>query len=250
MQTYNIGVIIQARLGSSRLPQKMLKPFFEDQTLLDVVLGKFTNFKYPIVLATSTSSIDDAIEAAAKDYPIEVFRGSETNVLKRFIDAAEKHKIDVVVRVCADNPFLSIDYIEDLIDAYQKSAKEYISFQSIDKIPTIRTHYGFFSELVELQALKKIQIQTEQSLYLEHVTNFIYENPDKFSMSFLPIPFTENEGIRLTVDTIEDFELCQEIYSNTINEVEELTSEYIVEYLLTENKYMSLMHKQIEEHKK
>lgn len=246
----NIAVIIQARAGSKRLPNKMLNPFINNQNLLEIVLDKFINFKYKVIVATSSEKQDDAIEKTSKKKSIDVFRGSENNVLNRFIETAEEYNIDVVIRVCADNPFISVDYIYDIIEAYIETPKEYISFQTENKTPTIKTHYGFFAELVELKALKKVRAKTNEMHYLEHVTNYIYENNSDFSTRFLAIPFKENNRIRLTLDTYEDFETCQKIYYNNMNEKDALTPEKLVKYINENKEYLDLMQNQIENQKK
>jgi|SRR5690554_3194248 len=246
----NIAVIIQARTGSKRLPNKMLKPFINNKSLLEVILGQFIDFKYKVILATSTKKQDDAIEEIAKKKNITFFRGSENNVLRRFIDAAEENNIDIIVRVCADNPFISIDYIYDLIASYKASPAEYISFQTTNQTPSIKTHYGFFAELVELKALKKTTKRTDDSFYQEHVTNYIYENENEFATRFLAIPFKENQKIRLTIDTIEDFKLCQNIYLANSSKKEALIPENLVEFLSKDEEYLTLMHQQINNQKK
>lgn len=169
-------IIIQARTGSTRLPQKMLKTFYEDKSLLAIILERFKKFDCPVILATSTNENDSALEFIAREHSIKVYRGSENDVLSRFIDAAGINQSEVVIRVCADNPFLSIEYIKKLIDEYQKHPQNYISFQTREGTPTIKTHYGFFAELVEVETLKRVKNMTNDSYYHEHVTNYIYEN--------------------------------------------------------------------------
>ncbi len=247
-----IGVIIQARTGSTRLPNKMLKPFYESDLLIDTILKKFEVLvsDMPVILATTTNEKDNILEEYANKYNLMCYRGSEDDVLKRFIEAAEKYNINVIIRVCADNPFLSVDYIKHLISVYQNAPSNYISYQNSDGMPTIRTHYGFFTELVELSALKKVASLTNEKLYQEHVTNYIYDHANEFSINLLKIPFSENNSTRLTIDTIDDFMISQEIYTDLKKQGKDIEPSTIMTYLNVNMKYFNLMNEQIKNQKK
>jgi spore coat polysaccharide biosynthesis protein SpsF (cytidylyltransferase family) len=247
--TLKIGIIIQIRTGSTRLTNKVLLPFIEDNLLIDVIFEKFIsiNKKIPVIIATTVSLKDNIIEEYANKYNFSVYRGSEEDVLTRFIDAANHFKVDVIIRVCGDNPFLSIDYIENLInDFYENPEVDYISYQNKNGIPTIRTHYGFFAELVKLTALKKITEQTHVKFYHEHVTNYIYEHTKNFSVHLLNIPFDENDSVRLTVDTFEDFNLSKEIYKYFKELKKEISPENVMNYLNKNSYYIDEMAIQIQ----
>jgi spore coat polysaccharide biosynthesis protein SpsF (cytidylyltransferase family) len=249
----NIGIIIQIRTGSTRLPNKVLLPFYGNDLLIDVLLKKFFKLKstYPVIVATTTNSKDDIICDYALKHHLTVFRGSEDDVLKRFIDAADFHKIDTIIRVCGDNPFLSIEFIENLIKEFQKNDNfDYVSYRNKMGIPTIRTHYGFFAELVKLSTLKKVIEQTEETLYHEHVTNYIYNYKQKFKIHLLDIPFEENEKVRLTVDTLDDFNLTKEIYRHFMETEEMLSPENIMQYVTQNQAYLDIMNKQIQQQTK
>jgi len=214
--TNNLCFIVQARLGSTRLPNKMIIPFFKQRSVLDVVLEKLKlNFpNIQIILATSISDENDTLEQVAKRYGCDVYRGSEEKVLERFIDAAIHFNQKNIIRVCADNPFVDVKEIKRLIDYVQKNdVVEYVSF-TVNGIPSIKSHFGFWVEFVRLDALQKIANMTKETVYFEHVTNFIYENPSLFSIHFLEVDSKLNEckDIRMTVDTKEDFEMLAYIY--------------------------------------
>jgi spore coat polysaccharide biosynthesis protein SpsF (cytidylyltransferase family) len=207
-----IGVIIQARTGSTRLPNKVLLPFYEKETILDIIVKKLKELQLPIVLATSTSTSDNILREFAEKHGVYFFQGDEHNVLKRFVDAAVEFDFDVIIRVCADNPFLSIEFAKQLVESYKRNPVEYSSFFTSQHIPVIKTHYGVFVEIVKLTALQKVLDLTTEKLYLEHVTNFIYAHPNLFSISSLPMPFPECDHIRLTIDTLDDFNFVNDIY--------------------------------------
>jgi spore coat polysaccharide biosynthesis protein SpsF (cytidylyltransferase family) len=247
-----IGIVIQARMGSSRLPGKMTLPFYNDFTLLDVILDKFKQVskEIPVIVATTENVKDDVIVNCAKKHNLISFRGDEQNVLARFIAAAENNELDVVVRVCADNPFLSIRFINNIIEAFKQKELEYVSYKNEEGVPTIRTHYGFFAELVKLSTLKKIETLTEEKIYQEHVTNFIYSNPHLFQLNLLDIPFSENDKVRLTIDTREDFDLAQHIYSELMHSKGNVEPETVMAYLEEHPEYLDLMYEQINAQKK
>jgi spore coat polysaccharide biosynthesis protein SpsF (cytidylyltransferase family) len=236
------GIIIQARTGSTRLPQKITLPFYQDSTLLDIIIDRIKPLGYLIVLATSNRIEDQTLKKVAEKHKITFFAGDENNVLKRFIDCAEANDIDVIIRVCADNPFIQADYIDQLLKEYIKNERNYLSFFTDSGIPVIKTHYGFFSEVVQLNALKRISELTTDKLYLEHVTNFIYANPDKFSIGKLPLPFNErNEEIRLTIDTLEDFKLASSLY----RKYKDLNPSDLIEKIITGQEFLNIMKEQI-----
>lgn len=212
-----ITIIIQARMGSTRLPKKMLLPFEEQKGVLEILIDKILHLKseISIVLATTTNPADDALATSAQQKNILVFRGDEDDVLKRFIDAAEQFNVQRIIRVCADNPFLDINALEELIAfCNQFDTFDYVGFK-VNQLPSIKTHFGFWTEYVSLDALKKANRSTDLKFYHEHVTNFIYENPNDFSIHWLLVD--ENaEGrtdIRMTLDTKEDFENLKQLYS-------------------------------------
>lgn len=212
-----LGVIIQARLGSSRLPNKMTKPFYQEKGVFELLTSKI-RFAFPdlkIVVATTTNDRDNELVDICKKLNVKYHRGSENNVLLRFIETAEKYNINKIVRVCADNPFLNMLALKELIDYGDQLSYDYISFKSSEGKPTILTHYGFWAEMLTLQALQKVLNLTNNPLYLEHVTNFIYSHPMDFNLDFISIStkIETYDKVRMTLDTLDDFNLLQEIYT-------------------------------------
>ncbi|MES2837156.1 MAG: glycosyl transferase family 2 [Bacteroidota bacterium] len=248
----NISIIIQARTGSTRLPKKMVLPFYNGKSVLELLIEKLkANFSIPIVLATTVNPSDDAIEAIAKAHNILCFRGDENNVLKRFIDCATHHKIETVIRVCADNPFLEVDFIKQLIEEYNSKSVNYISYSTANAIPAMKTHFGLFAELVELNALKKAAELTTEALYTEHVTNYIYAHPETFTLKFIQIP-TElaKYSIRLTLDTATDFKNLEYIYDKLSKLNKEFSHQNILLLLKNEPNLLLLMKQEIENNSK
>lgn len=245
----DIKIIIQARTGSTRLPQKMILPFYENQGIFSLILSRLTSSikKENIILATSTSENNDVLVDIAESYGVNCFRGSENDVLQRFIDAATEFKAEKIIRVCADNPFLDIDYLNFLMNNFAESDCDYMSFSTSNNIPTIKTHYGFWAEAVTLNALQKVKSMTDESLYHEHVTNFIYANPDVFKVMFHKISekIENHDDIRLTIDTKTDFDIQKEIFNIIYKEKPSFNAFDLVDFLEKNQHYMKVMKEEI-----
>ena len=212
----NIGIIIQARLGSTRLPGKILLPFYSEQTIIDILMSKLHQTKASkVIVATTTDPGNDPLVAHLQANNELVFRGSENDVLDRFIKAAEAYQLDGIIRICSDNPFMDPDGINTLLEKAQHSKADYIGFW-INDLPSIKTHFGFWGEFVTLDALKKVAFTTDDQQAHEHVTIHIYTHPEEYCCEWIDCPdFIQGRNdIRLTVDTQEDFENAQRVYAD------------------------------------
>lgn len=243
-----ISFIVQARGGSTRLPNKILLPFYKGKSILELMIEKLKQVTdTDIIIATSVNPNCDVIEQTAIANGVKCYRGSENDVLQRFIDAAEYFNTDRIIRVCSDNPFLELTSIEKLVDsAKSQDRADYISF-NIGGSPSIKTHYGFWTEYVTLGALKKVKLLTTEPLYHEHVTNFIYANPDKFNVQWIdgPESILKHPDIRLTIDTPEDFQNAQKIFSDICSNNQYPAIDEIVNYLDEHREFYKKMKEQI-----
>lgn len=242
-----IGIIIQARIGSTRLPKKMTKSFFNDKGIFELITEKIL-YSFPnttIVVATSSNPVDDEIEKLCLKLGVQCFRGSENNVLQRFIDAAVKFNISKIIRICADNPFLNMLALKELIEYSTYSNADYISFKTSLNKPSILTHYGLWAEYISINALLKVSKLTQDRFFTEHVTNFVYSNENLFDIDFILIPYTieQHSNVRLTLDTQEDFLLLQEIYKNVPNI--DISTEMLIQTVVKHEKWTEKMNKQI-----
>ncbi len=248
----DIGIIIQARTGSTRLPNKVLLPFYNDQSILELLILRLTALcSVPLVVATSSLSSDNSIKILCEKLNIPCCRGDETNVLKRFIDCSHHFRFKTVIRVCADNPFLEPQYINALIEVFKTQNSDYISYRSSDGTPAMKSHIGVFSEIMTVAALEKAQASTTDKIYTEHVTNFIYQHPQLFNVAWINMPaFLTQEKIRLTLDNYEDFEILKQLYSETISKYKEINLEMAVSLLLNDQHKLTTMVQQINKYSK
>ncbi|MBO4264124.1 MAG: glycosyl transferase family 2 [Bacteroidales bacterium] len=211
----DLAFIIQARLGSTRLPNKILLPFCGQKGIFELMLDKLAGIRgADCIVATSTAPVNDTLEAICRARNVPCYRGAEQDVLQRFIEAARRYGKTRIIRVCSDNPFLNVPAIEALIARANMSDADYIGFD-VAGTPAIKTHYGFWTEYVTLAALQKAAACTQDALYHEHVTNYIYTHPEDFRLEWLPVPpvVLENRHVRLTIDTAQDFDAAREIYA-------------------------------------
>lgn len=222
MDKSNLAIIIQARMGSTRLPNKMILPYWKEEGILSILIRriKYGLPKIPIIVATTCKAQDDVIENISSKENVLVFRGNENDVLKRFIDAANTFSVTKIIRICADNPFLDIEELSLLASEYENMNVDYFSYITSTNIPSIKTHYGLWGEAVSLSALEYVYKHASDSKYHEHVTNYIYEHPLLFKIEWKKIPPVIEclENLRLTVDTKVDFDISKQLYQLFMDE--------------------------------
>ncbi len=211
------GIIIQARTGSTRLPGKILLPFYNGACIIDLLTARVKRScpGKTVVLATTVRQQDDVLEEAARKAGVACFRGDEENVLGRFIGAAEAFGLERFIRVCSDNPFLQTDSFEALFKAHDASGADYVSFAFADGLPVIKSHLGLFAELATTEALRRVAAATSERPCLEHVTIYLYTHPEAFKLHLLPLPagLEGRKDLRFTLDTPDDFTLLQTLYA-------------------------------------
>jgi len=245
-----LGIIIQARSNSSRLPRKVLLPFYNNNCILEILIDRIKNntINIPIIIATTINESDDEIETISLNKGVNVYRGDEDNVLLRFIKASEKFKLTKIIRICSDNVLLDMDALNFQILNFDKMSIDYWAYSLRDRTPTILTHFGFWAEAVSLTALKKVSIITDDKKYLEHVTNYVYTHKDIFNIYLdeIPCKIEELNGTaRLTIDTKEDFVLMKEIYSQLIKDDVKICISSVFELLTERKDFQEIMKCQI-----
>lgn len=208
--------IVQARMGSTRLKEKMMKKI-DCYPLIYWVLQRTlkSNLTNKIILAATTNSNDDRLVEVANNLKIDVFRGSETNVIDRFIKASEKYNADYIVRICADNPFIDGQEIDRLIKEYFSGEYDY-AFNNCSKKMS-RYSDGFGAEIISYHLLKKISNLPLNNSQEEHVTKYIWDNLPRFKILALKSPKElAYPDLKFDIDTLEDFEYIRLLISNGV----------------------------------
>ncbi|MCM1111452.1 MAG: NTP transferase domain-containing protein [Clostridium sp.] len=249
----NDGIVIQARSGSTRMPAKILRPFDGQRRIIDIILDNIGRLcpETTVVVATTTNPADDTIARIAAEHGAGCFRGPEEDVLARFIGAADRFGFDRIVRVCSDNPFLQADTFLTLLEANDRSGADYTSFAFPDGRPTIKSHLGLFAEVARADALRCAASETPEKLYHEHVTNYLYSNPGRFTIDLIPLPETlkERTDLRLTLDTPSDFALLSELYRRHRDETSG-SLDALIALVDSDSRYGAIMKENIEKNSK
>jgi spore coat polysaccharide biosynthesis protein SpsF len=175
------GIIIQARMGSKRLPGKVLKKI-NTRSILDFILFFFKKNSSSLikeyVVATSVLKRDKKIKDWCKINKINFFCGSEKNVLSRYFYCAKKYNIQNIIRLTADNPFVDFVEVNKMVKFFEKKNYDYISNQNF--LPK-----GMGCEIITFDALKKSFNKAKKLNQLEHVNEYILENKKEFKIKIL-----------------------------------------------------------------
>lgn len=214
MEKFRDIVIVQARMGSSRLPGKGMAEIADGLPLTKVVLARCLQAKIPqlVVLATSVLADCEPLCNIALNLGCPVVRGDEFNVLSRFIRAIELYPAENVIRVCADNPFVSPVEIDKLIKYFTTVNLDYACNNTSDcGLPD-----GFGCEIVRAELLQQISLMPDITTSdCEHVTKYIINRPQRFRLGILkadPELFAPN--IRLDINTFEDLQRIRKLCAN------------------------------------
>lgn len=205
--------IVQARMGSSRLPGKVLMDV-EGRTVLAHCLGRVQRIPGvdQVVVATTRSPRDDAVMAAAERLGCGVFRGNEDDVLSRYLGAAERFEADIVVRITSDCPLIDPQVSGRVVSGLLQSLD---SDQPADYCANALTRTyprGLDTEALTLAALERAGRNAKPGREREHVTLHIYEHPQDFRILSVKGE-VDHSRHRWTVDTDDDLRLVREIFA-------------------------------------
>jgi spore coat polysaccharide biosynthesis protein SpsF len=244
--------VLQARNGSTRLPEKVTKSFSGNQSILEIVISRLKHSfpQIPLVLATTISKDDDLVVKQSEGLDAKVYRGSENDVLNRMVEASSTFSPRYVIRVCCDNPFLDTNLIQDLIDTVKLNPeKDYYSHFLNEDLPVIKSHLGVFAEVASFNTLKQLDSRPVDSFYREHVTNYLYESGEyDLHKVILPQFLRSFSDYRLTVDDSTDFELAQELWP--IYQKNNQNLELFLNEISNSDVWINTMHQQISKYKK
>lgn len=207
-----IGVIIQVRTTSTRLPGKVLLKI-KNYSILDYVINQVKSAKKfnMIVIATTNNKTDDVIIKLAQSKNIPYFRGDEDDVLDRYYQCAKNFNFKTIVRITSDNPLIDPDLIDKCIMIFKNNNYDYVSTEHPPSFPQ-----GFAVEVFSFNSLEIAWKNSRKWSEREHVTPYFYNNPKKFNL----YNFSNNTDlshIRCTLDRKNDYEFIKEIITKIEN---------------------------------
>ena len=204
-----VVAIIQARTGSTRLPNKIFLKL-ANASLLSHVVDRLRPSKEidQIVIATTTSLKDNSIEEWCLNNSLDYFRGSENNVLDRYYQTAKKFNADIIIRVTADDPFKDYRLIDQAVKIIKDKNYDFVCNNNPVSFPE-----GLDVEVLSIDALTKSFFNSTSNFEKEHVTQYIYRNINSFKT--FNIKNIKNLSFhRWTIDTEDDYLFAIEIYNN------------------------------------
>jgi spore coat polysaccharide biosynthesis protein SpsF len=201
-----IVTIVQARMGSTRLPGKHMKTVL-GKPLLGYLIERLrrVSLSHALVIATTDNPLDDILVEYCRSENCDYFRGSEEDVLDRFYQCSQKYQADAIVRVCADCPLIDPYIIDQVISCYLQL------YPKIDYVAnTLRRTYprGMDVEIFSFHSFQKVTLAAKTQPEHEHVTPYYYLHPDLFILENVADK-EDNSRYRLTVDTDDDFKLIR-----------------------------------------
>ncbi|WP_459478709.1 cytidylyltransferase domain-containing protein [Clostridium saccharoperbutylacetonicum] len=214
--------IVQARMGSERLPGKVMKEINE-KPMISYTLNSLKKSKYidEIVLATSTLELNNPLAEYVKNINFNVFRGEdEDNVLERYKLVADKYAGDVIIRVTGDCPLINPIIVDHVVTKFLMYDYDYVRLDVPDTFQR-----GFDVEVFSKEALNKVydKVCSKENInnkdyapFREHVTFYIYNHQDEFKVGYVKgeDKYFENREVNLSVDTWEDFDRVTVILKN------------------------------------
>lgn len=217
--------IVQARMTSTRLPGKIMRPVL-GKPLLELLVERIKRAQGvdEVVIATTTNADDDQVESLTQRLGIGCFRGSEHDVLDRVLRAAHAFDADLIVEITGDCPLIDFQVIDKLLEVYHANEYDYVANVLKRTYPR-----GLDTQVFATSVLDEVARLTDDPVDHEHVSLYIYEHPERFELhnveSGLPEEYWD---LRLTVDTPDDFELIRRIYEELYPSNSAFTIEDIV----------------------
>ncbi|SHH20783.1 cytidylyltransferase domain-containing protein [Tepidibacter thalassicus] len=240
-----VVAIIQARMGSTRLPGKVLKTL-KGRSVLAHVVDRVRQSKYvnDIVIATTNLQKDNVLIEEIKKMGIKYFRGSEWDVLSRYYYAAKENNADIIVRITSDCPLIDSKVVDDIIKFYLDNNYELVTNAGMDL--SKRTYpRGLDVEVFSFNVLEKVYNNANRNYQREHVTPYIYENIDNI---YYYLNKKDYSKYRWTLDTIEDFKLISRIYDEFYTGDHDFYLDEIIEFM-NKNPEISKINEHIEQKK-
>lgn len=201
--------VVQARMGSSRLPGKSLRPLF-GRAVLGLLLERLKRARKldAIVVATSDRAVDDRIVSLAAWYGLQSVRGSEEDVLDRFQRAVFAVPAQMVVRICGDNPLTDPEQVDTLVEYFENGGYDY----AYSNRPECGLPCGVGAEVISASTLRLLHEKATSAQHREHVTLYVLDHPAMFKIGALMAPRAlRYPEFRLDVDYEEDLAFLERI---------------------------------------
>jgi spore coat polysaccharide biosynthesis protein SpsF len=201
--------IIQARVGSIRLPGKVLLPL-GGKAVLERIIERIKDSKKidKIIVATSVQAEDDKISDLCQKINIDCFRGSENDVLDRYYQAAKDSGFSNVVRITGDCPLIDPEIIDQVVELFQREKLDYATNVIPPTFPD-----GLDVEIFSFESLVRARQETKMKSEREHVTIYMWQNSELFKQKHLNSS-VDLSGKRWTLDNPEDYEFIKKIFDN------------------------------------
>lgn len=230
----SVNAIIQARCGSTRFPNKVFADINGKPLLWHVVNRlKYSDLIDEIIVATTVNAKDDVIETWCKNENVKCFRGSEDDVLDRYYQASLAFPSDYFVRVTADDPFKEPGIIDQVIGKLINENLDLVTNNFPPSFPE-----GLDCEAFTFEVLRTMELNASDSFEREHVTQYVYRNPDKFKIGNVlsDIPLSH---LRWTIDNKEDYVMVKEIYNMRNKDSKNILLMDEILSILKENPYIA-----------
>jgi N,N'-diacetyllegionaminate synthase len=200
-----IAVFVTARLKSKRLKNKALA-YIGKKSSIEWCLENSSKIKNidKVYLLTSYLKKDDKLAKFKFKKKFKIFRGNPENIVERFLQAAKKFKIETIIRVTGDNPFISHEIISILIKSHFKNNSDFTT--------AIKSATGTSAEIIKVSALKYLESKIKNFSKSEYLTMFFLDNPEYFKINSVNLPKKLIRNYRLTLDYKEDLLMLNELY--------------------------------------
>jgi spore coat polysaccharide biosynthesis protein SpsF len=229
-----ITAIIQARMGSTRLPGKVLLDVAGHSMLARVVRRVSRARRLDdLIVATSQAASDDAIVEECRRLEVDVFRGNEADVLDRYHQAAVERKAEVVVRITSDCPLIDPGVIDRVIAEFRDVRPDYASNVLRRTWPR-----GLDTEAITADALARVWTEAQEPYERAHVTPYVYQHPQHFELHSVVQPEDHSDG-RWTVDSQADLDFVRAVYQR-FDGLDQFTWHHVVQLLREEPSLIEL----------
>jgi spore coat polysaccharide biosynthesis protein SpsF len=217
------AIIIQARMGSTRLPGKVMLNI-DDKPMIGYQIERLKKTNLPIIVATSIAEVNKPLVDYVKSLGIDIFRGSEHNVLERYFNAAKHYNANHIIRITGDNPLVDPNFIIEQLEIIEiEHSRYYISEGKDRKLPL-----GMSFEMFPFSILQEAYFRATTIYEKEHVTPYFHQNFSGDIITYSLNYLKNNSNLRLTVDTEADFLLIEELitkfdcHNKTIEDIIEI----------------------------